>query len=128
LKNDAKYKIVIIDDNNVSRSMLRQIILSETKHECVGQVGGGRLGLNMVGTLMPDIVLLDIMMEDISGLEVLASIKERWPLIIVVMISGNKDADTVNAAMKNGADGYLGKPFTPAALLTALEKAISKKN
>jgi DNA-binding NarL/FixJ family response regulator len=65
-------------------------------------------------------------MNGIDGLEVLAEIKQQWPSTAVLMVTGSKDAQTVKSAMQSGADGYIVKPFVPAALLSAVEKALIK--
>lgn len=123
----GKLNVLIIDDNDVSRSMLRHIMSSEPRFRIAGVAGNGTLGLQMAERLLPDIVCLDIVMSNgPDGLDVLAELKARWPSMIVLMVTGSKEADTVKAAMQNGANGYIVKPFNPAALLQAVDRAIDK--
>ncbi|MBI1891339.1 MAG: response regulator transcription factor [Burkholderiales bacterium] len=119
-----KRKVLIIDDNEVSRSMLRHILNSDQKYQVIGLAGNGSLGLQMIGRLLPDIVCLDVVMNGIDGLEVLTQIKQTWPGTTVLMVTGSKDAETVKNAQQNGADGYIVKPFNPATLLAAVEQAL----
>lgn len=125
--NNKQLGVLLIDDNDVSRAMLRNIITSEPAYKFVGQASNGTLGLEMVARLMPDIVCLDVVMDHLGGLEVLEKIKQKWPLMIVLMVSGNKDAETVKTAIQHGADGYIVKPFNPGALLKAIELARFKR-
>lgn len=127
MSSNKQLSVLLIDDNDVSRAMLRNIITSEPAYKIIGQAGNGTLGLEMIARLMPDIVCLDVVMDHMGGLEVLAKIKQTWPLIIVLMVSGSKDADTVKTALLNGADGYIVKPFNPGALLKAIEQARFKR-
>lgn len=122
----GNYTILIIDDNDVSRSMLRHILSSDARYNVIGEAGSGKLGLDMMERHKPDIVCLDIHMQDTSGLEVLRQIKTQWPQTIVLMVSGNNDRTTISEAAQGGASGYIVKPFNPAGLLGTIEKATLK--
>lgn len=127
MKRNRQLGVLIVDDNDVSRSMLRNILSSEENYRILGVAGNGVLALQMAERLAPDIVCLDIvMMNGPDGLDVLAQIKERWPRMLVLMVTGSKDAQTVRNAMQSGADGYIVKPFNPGALLQAIERALLK--
>ena len=123
----SKLTAVIIDDNDVSRSMLRHILNSEQRFKVVGEAGNGMLGLQLVERLNPDFVCLDVEMHESDGLDTLAQIKRQWPSQIVLMVTGSKDARTVKTAMETGASGYVVKPFYPDALLRAIDSAFSKR-
>ncbi|HEY8102054.1 MAG TPA: response regulator transcription factor [Burkholderiaceae bacterium] len=126
MDSTGKYTILIIDDNDVSRSMLRHILSSEVRYKILGEAGSGKLGLDMAERHRPDIVCLDIHMQDSNGLDILRQIKTRWPQIIVLMVTGNNDRASIVEAVQGGASGYLVKPFNPAGLLSTIEQAIAK--
>ncbi|QDZ29712.1 response regulator [Noviherbaspirillum sp. UKPF54] len=121
--NDVTF--LIIDDNDISRSMMRHL-LNANKYHVVGEAGKGQIGLALIEKLQPKIVCLDIVMPDLSGLEVLKRIKAQVPQIEVLMVTGNKDRDTVMEAIEHGACGYIVKPFNPETLLRTIEKAVAK--
>ena len=70
------------------------------------------------------VVCLDVSLPDSNGLEVLAIIRQFWPTVAVLMVTGNNSADTMHAATQRGADGYIVKPFNPAALLDGVAQAV----
>ncbi|MGZ3159909.1 MAG: response regulator [Burkholderiaceae bacterium] len=126
MNSAAKYTILIIDDNDVSRSMLRHILSSDVRYKVIGEAGSGKLGLEMAERHKPHIICLDIHMQDSNGLEILRQIKTQWPQIIVLMVTGNNDRASIVEAGQGGASGYLVKPFNPAGLLNTIEQAIAK--
>jgi two-component system chemotaxis response regulator CheY len=73
----------------------------------------------------PDIVCLDIHMQDSNGLDILRQIKKQQPQTIVLMVTGNNDRNSITEAVESGANGYLVKPFNPAGLLDSIELAIA---
>ena len=121
-----KYTALIIDDNDVTRSMLRHILSSESCYEVIGEASSGLVGLEMVERRKPDIVCLDIHMQDSNGLDLLTRIKQRWPKMVVLMVTGSNDRPSVLAAVRGGANGYIVKPFNPSTLLRTVEQAIAK--
>ncbi|HJV51795.1 MAG TPA: response regulator [Noviherbaspirillum sp.] len=125
MSNLTDVTFLIIDDNDISRSMMRHL-LNSSKYHVVGEAGKGQIGLALVEKLQPNIVCLDIVMPDLSGLEVLKRIKAQAPHTEVLMVTGNKDRDTVMEAIEHGACGYIVKPFNPETLLRTVEKAVAK--
>ena len=126
MAGNDKTKILLIDDNDVSRAMLRFILSSEASYEVIGEAASGAHGLEMTGELRPHLVCLDVMMPDMNGLEVLRQIKEQWPQTVVLMVTGSNDSATIQGAVQGGAGGYIVKPFNPASLLGTVERAIAK--
>lgn len=126
MDSTGKYTVLIIDDNDVSRSMLRHILSSDVRYKVIGEAGSGKLGLDMAERHKPDIVCLDIHMQDSNGLDILRQIKTRWSQMIVLMVTGNNDRASILEAVQGGASGYLVKPFNPGSLFTTVEQAIAK--
>lgn len=117
-----KYTLLIIDDEESIRDSL-SMALGRTYEVRTRETG--RDALRGLQESCPDVVLLDIGLPDISGLEVLDSIRQECPHAAVVMITAFEDLDTVIGAMKRGAFDYLVKPLRMDTLKPCLERAVS---
>ena len=89
--------------------------------EVVGEAGNGLLALEAVDTLEPDLLLLDINMPEMTGLEVLGRLRSECNSIFVIILSGHTDARYVEAAIQLGANGYVGKDSGPDILMQAIQ-------
>jgi len=116
------YSLLIIDDEESIRDSL-SMALGRTY--AVETCASGKEALQRLPALGPDLVLLDIGLPDISGLDVLDGIRRQAPRAAVIMITAFEDLDTVIAAMKRGALDYLVKPLRMDALKLCLERAAS---
>ena len=119
------HKVLIIDDSDMSRTVLRGILHGDD-YDVVGLATNGKHGIELALKLKPDIVCLDNMMPEISGLDVLLEIRAKLPQTLIVMVTGSADRETVEAAVQGGADGYVIKPFNADRVLAALEHALAK--
>ena len=126
MAGNRKTRILLIDDNDVSRAMLRFILTSEPQYEVVGEAASGVHGFNLAEQLRPDLVCLDVVMPDMNGLDVLRQIKLQWPKTVVLMVTGSNDSETVKQAVQGGAGGYIVKPFNPATLLATMAQALAQ--
>jgi DNA-binding NtrC family response regulator len=118
-------RILIVDDEEiVIRSCLR--ILGDSGH-VVDFVQGGGEALRKVDENNYDIIILDIMMPKIDGLEVLQQVKERHPDIEVIMVTGLSQIQTAVKSMKLGAFDYLSKPFDPDELKHVVDRALERR-
>ena len=116
----TKKKILIIDDHPLFRKGVQQLLGMDEQYEVVGEAADGITGLGMIESLEPDMVLLDLNMEAMSGLDVLEEIKKRGlETEVVIMTVSNNDKD-VARAIHLGADGYLLKDMEPEDILTKL--------
>ncbi|MRR50763.1 MAG: response regulator [Rhodocyclaceae bacterium] len=118
-------KIVIVDDNDVIRTLLRGMLRGED-YEVAGEANSGDLVAPLVQRVQPDAVLLDVDLPSSSGLEVLKSLREQYPSLVVLMVTGHTDRDTVKAAIDNGANGYIVKPFNAGKVLDTIARALEK--
>ncbi|MDX1811375.1 MAG: response regulator [Gammaproteobacteria bacterium] len=123
MKAEDFKRVLIVDDDAIIRETLR-ILLRGEMFSVVGEAGDGIKAMEMMRKHKPAIVLLDISMPGASGLEVLQEIREKYPKTMVVMISGEAQADTVKAAIENGAVGYIVKPFNMANVMQNLKRAL----
>ena len=118
-------RILVVDDEEVViRSCLR--ILGQSGHQ-VDAVASGGDALRKIEEAPVDLVILDIMMPKIDGLEVLQRVKESHPDIDVVMITGLSQIETAVRAMKLGAFDYLPKPFDPDQLTAVVDRALERR-
>lgn len=102
-------KIMVVDDQVLFREGLVKLLSSQNDMEVVGAASNGRDALQMAKRTTPDIVLLDLQMPIMNGLETTKLLKQQMPEIKVVILSVSDDSDDVFEALKNGAMGYLVK-------------------
>lgn len=118
-------KILIVDDELIMRESLAGWL--ERDGHRVDKAASGEEGLDMLEKTRYDILLLDIKMEGMSGLEVLKQVAENDPDVAVVMITAYGSVSTAIEAMKNGATDYLMKPFDPGELGVLIEKILEQQ-
>ena len=121
----SKGRILVIDDEDIVRTSCSRALAPEGYEVTLAR--NGIEGLKVIGEGQCDVVLTDLKMPDMDGIEVLKKIKEGWPEIEVIIITGYQTVDTAVKSIKLGAFDYIEKPFTPDALLAAVTKAIDRK-
>ena len=115
--------ILVIDDEESMRDSCQQT-LSRSGHY-VETAGNGKKGLELLKKTSYDLVILDLKMPGLSGLEVLEKIKEDDPEIVVVVITGYATIESAVEAMKKGAYDFIPKPFTPESLRVIVKRALN---
>ena len=121
-------KILIVEDEASIRRVLVKILLEEDKSHEIYEAEDGLIALNKIKKENFDLVLCDIKMPKMDGIEVLEFAKKIKPEIPIVMISGHGDLDTAVDSMKKGAYDYISKPPDLNRLLNTVRNAIDKKN
>jgi len=116
--------VLIVDDDDGLRDALHLILDEEY---AVVEAAQGRTALSMVRSERVDLVLLDILMPDVDGLEILQELKALEPDLPVIMLTGVKTVRTTVAAMKLGASDYLTKPFQEEELRAAIRRALEQR-
>jgi two-component system nitrogen regulation response regulator GlnG len=114
--------ILVVDDNVAGRQFMA-VVLEEEGHT-VRQAGNGVEGLLALEGGLPELVVTDLDMPEMNGMELLQRVRQRWPTLPVIVASIQEEVDTVVAAVRRGADNYLLKPFSPESLVQAVEKAL----
>jgi len=122
---DELSRILIIDDEQVVLDSCAEILLDPTYHTATAL--DGRRGLELVDEYRPDLVLVDLKMPGLSGLEVLEEINRRDPAIVTVVITGYATVDSAIEAMKLGAYDFIPKPFTPDQLRVVARRSLEKR-
>lgn len=120
---DTPQRLLIIDDHPLFRKGVSQLVKPEPEFDVVGEASSGEEGLELVQTLHPDMILLDLNMRGMDGVEVLKVIKSWGSDARVVMLTVSDEASDLVAALRAGADGYLLKETEPEALLAKLKEA-----
>lgn len=121
----SKGRILVVDDEDIVRTSCSRT-LSPEGYE-VRLAKNGVEGLKMASEEKFDLVLTDLKMPDMDGIEVLRIIKEKWPETAVIIVTGYQTVDTAVKAIKLGAYDYIEKPFTPDALISAVAEAMANR-
>lgn len=115
-------RILLADDHQLVRQTLRLALESEEGFELVGEAGDGRQALAEVAQQDPDILLLDIMMPGLNGLEVTRRVKQEHPKTRILVLSMHPDKAYVVKALQNGASGYVAKQADIGNLIEGVRK------
>jgi len=119
-----KQRVLVVDDDTLMREVLKAILRSEG-FSVAGEARDGQAGIALVERLRPDAVCLDVNMPGISGLDTLKILREKFPDVRVVMITGDASMTTVREAVSFGAVGYIIKPFNAGRVADALKAALN---
>ena len=118
-----KIRLLLVDDHQVVRSGLRMLLASESDVEIVGEAGTAREALEGVKQLKPTVVLMDIGLPDLSGIDATREIKRTNPEVAVVALTIHEDEEYFFKMLEAGAEGYVPKRAAPEELLTAIRAA-----
>ncbi len=117
--------VVIADDDDLTRILLRNL-LRTAGLRVIGEAGDGARAFDMFQKLKPEIICLDIEMPELSGLEVLAKIRESDLQTVVLMITAATTGENVRSAIAGRADGIIAKPFNTTKIVGEMERAIAR--
>jgi DNA-binding NarL/FixJ family response regulator len=120
-------KILLADDHGIVRKGLRFLLERQQGIEVVGEAGNGREAVKMAGELVPHIVIMDIAMPQLNGIEATAQIVKRDPEIGVIILSMYADESYVLRALSAGAKGYLLKDSAETDLVRAVQMVANKR-
>ncbi len=118
-----KIRLLLVDDHQVVRSGLRMLLASESDVEIVGEAGTAQEALDAVRLLKPTVVLMDIGLPDLSGIDATREIKRTNPEVAVVALTIHEDEEYFFKMLEVGAGGYVPKRAAPEELLTAIRAA-----
>jgi len=119
----ASLRVVVIDDHTLFRRGLTALLAREPGFAVVGEAADGFDGIRTVAATQPDVVLLDLNMPGISGVEALQAIRKEAPASHIVMLTVSEDAEDLLAALRAGADGYLLKNIDSDFLVQSIRRA-----
>lgn len=118
-------RILVVDDAAFMRMTIRQMIEPQG-HEVVGEAGTGVEAIEMYSKVKPEVVLMDITMPDMNGIEAVKRIKELDNNAKVIMCSAVGQQMQIAEAIKNGAENFIVKPFQKETLYAAINKVLGK--
>jgi len=121
-------RILLVDDHELMREGLRSILEGEDNVEIVGEASSGREAVVLSRTLEPDVVVMDVGMKDLNGIDATRQIRSEFPGVQVIALSSHSDSRYVNAILEAGACGYLLKANAYADLRKALQAARQGNN
>lgn len=120
----APAQVLIADDHELVRDGFKRLLSYQQDFEVVGEASNGREAVELCRSLKPDLVLMDVRMPQMDGLEATAAIKAERPEISVLVITTYKNADYLLEAIKAGAAGYVLKDAPNQQLLNAMRRAL----
>lgn len=120
-----KKRILIVDDSFYMRTMLKNM-LTDAGYEVVGEAPNGQTALQMAKDTNPDLITLDVILPDNTGLDVLKGIRKDQPNMKVIIVSAVGQEVIVNEAKENGALDYIVKPFSEDKVLEKVSKALQE--
>ncbi|MBW8307644.1 MAG: two-component system response regulator NarL [Thiobacillus sp.] len=123
----APQSILIVDDHPLFRKGVIQLIQAAPEFRFVGEAASGKEGIALAHRLQPDMILLDLNMKDMSGVEVLKTLKDDGLDSRIIMLTVSDHAEDLMAALQAGADGYLLKDMEPEDLMQQLGEAARGK-
>jgi two-component system, NarL family, response regulator LiaR len=121
-------RILIADDQAIARQGLQVILSSEDDIEVVGQAKDGQEAVELVEKLKPDLVLMDLKMPRLNGVQATKVIKEKFSNVAILVLTTYDLDDWVANAIRNGANGYLLKDTPPQDLITAIRGTVQGKS
>ncbi|HYA92333.1 MAG TPA: response regulator transcription factor [Thermodesulfobacteriota bacterium] len=117
----ASYHIVLADDHVMFRQGLKRILAERSDLEVIGEVGCGLELLKLLEKLVPDLIILDISMPNLRGLEAIHDIKMNHPKVRILVLTMHKDKEYLRLAITGGAEGYLLKEDADSELFSAID-------
>jgi len=120
MTTSSRTRLVLADDHHVVRQALRALLESEASFEVVGEAPDGLKALELVSRLEPDVLVADLMMPGLGGMEVTRQVARRHPGVRVVILSMHMNEAHVLEALRSGAHGYVRKDATAADLIRAI--------
>ena len=113
-------RVLIADDHAIVRAGLRALVKGDAGLELVGEASGGREALQLAATLRPDILVLDLSMPDLDGIQVTRQIRSSQPDVRVLILTVHEDETLAREALRAGAAGYIIKQAAEAELISAI--------
>jgi len=121
MSNLSKIKAVIVDDSDFARSVIKKMLLQESI-DVIGEANGGEQALLLIKEKKPNVVITDIVMPEMSGIELTEKISEKFDDVFVIVISSLTQEHVVLEAITAGACDFIPKPIQKQQLIDSLDK------
>lgn len=123
----GKKRILIVEDHTLLRAGIRSLLIQDPALTIVGEADNGRDAVRAMETLAPDLVLMDISMPGMNGIEAIIDIKRRYPKTLVLVLTAHKADEYIHESLRAGADGYILKDATHDELRVAIRSVLNGK-
>jgi DNA-binding NarL/FixJ family response regulator len=117
--------ILLIDDNDITREVLR-VVLRNEGYTVAGEATDGGSGLDLALKLRPDVIMLDVVMPKVSGLDVLPKLKDMLPDTRILLVTASHDKEVLSEAVKSGIHGIILKPFNAQKIIDTVAGVAAK--
>ena len=125
---ENKLSIVLADDHTILREGLRALLTADSQFEVVGEARDGREAVRCVEKLGPDLLLMDLSMPRMSGMEAIREIKKRYPETKIIALTVHKTEEYLLTTLQAGADGFVLKDATHDELIMAIKNVMGGKS
>lgn len=122
-----KRRILLVEDHTLLRAGLRALLSQDPDIEIVGEADNGRDAVRLIGALAPHLVLMDLSMPGMNGIEALMDVKRRYPETRVLILTIHKTDEYIHESLQAGADGYILKDATQDELRIAVRSVLNGK-
>jgi DNA-binding NarL/FixJ family response regulator len=123
----AKVRIVLAEDHTILREGLRALLTTDPDFEIIGEVADGREAVRFVEKQIPDLILMDLSMPRMTGMDAIREIKKRYPQTKIIALTVHKTEEYLRTTLQAGADGYVLKDATHGELMMAIKSVLKGK-
>ncbi len=123
MSHETAIRVMIVDDHALVRSGLEAFLMVQKDLKLVAQARNGQQAITLCAEAQPDVVLMDLLMPGLSGIEAIGQIRQKFPHIHCIALTSYKDEDLVQGALQAGAIGYLLKDVSAEDLASAIRSA-----
>lgn len=127
-KNEIVHNILVVDDHRFIHDVISKIIGTENDMAVVGHAANGLEAVQFCQSAQPDIILMDVVMPVMDGLEAVRTIHSKYPEIKILVLSSFQDHESVRHMLKNGALGYVTKSSLTSDLINIIRTVLTGKN
>ncbi len=120
-KNRQPIRVLVVDDHPMTLEGTQALLRRSPNIEVVGAATSGKEAIQMVGELQPEVLLLDVRLPDMNGVEVARAVRTSFPDVAVLVVTGYDDTGMLRSMLKLGVPGYLRKTVTGDELIAAVE-------
>lgn len=122
-----RYRVLVVDDHAHAREAMCEILSMDDSFEVIGVVESGSEAIDFTAQWMPDLILIDISMPQMDGLETTRRIKQEYPYVKIVIVTVSDEISHLLEALKQGAQGYLLKNLAPSTWIEYLQAIVNEE-